>query len=162
MRQSIKFLHTLSSCGLIGALVAYMLVLWKAPQESVAQYADMREIISLIARYILVPSLGISLVSGLMSMMVHRPYQEKRWAWAKAFLGFAMFESTLAITQAKAIDAAELAAQIAKNENAEAAQKLLAEALHSEWNVLWAILAISAAQTALGVWRPKLELPKPA
>jgi len=36
MRQSIKFLHTLSSCGLIGALVAYMLVLWKAPQESVA------------------------------------------------------------------------------------------------------------------------------
>ena len=118
MRQSVKFLHTLSSCGLIGALVAYMLVLWKAPQESVAQYADMREIISLIARFILVPSLGISLVSGLMSMMVHKPYQERRWAWAKAFLGFAMFESTLAITQAKAIDAAELAAQIAKNENA--------------------------------------------
>jgi hypothetical protein len=162
MRQSIKFLHTLSSCGLIGALVAYMLVLWKAPQESVAQYADMREIISLIARTILVPSLGISLVSGLMSMMVHKPYQERRWAWAKAFLGFAMFESTLAITQAKAIDAAELAAQIAKNENLAEAQKLLAEALHSEWNVLWAILAISAAQTALGVWRPKLELPKPA
>ena len=162
MRQSVKFLHTLSSCGLIGALVAYMLVLWKAPQESLAQYADMREIISLIARFILVPSLGISLVSGLMSMMVHRPYQEKRWAWAKAFLGFAMFESTLAITQAKAIDAAELAAQIAKNENAEVAQKLLAEALHSEWNVLWAILAISAAQTALGIWLPKLELPKPA
>jgi hypothetical protein len=162
MRQTVKFLHTLSSCGLIGALVAYMLVLWKAPQESVAQYADLREIISLIARYILVPSLGISLVSGLLSMMVHRPYQEKRWAWAKAFLGFAMFESTLAITQAKAIDAAELAAQIAKGENAAAAQKLLAEALHSEWNVLWAILAISAAQTALGIWRPKLELPKPA
>ena len=162
MRQAIKFLHTLSSCGLIGALVAYMLVLWKAPQESVAQYADLREIISLIARYILVPSLGISLVSGLLSMMVHKPYQERRWAWAKAFLGFAMFESTLAITQAKAIDAAELAAQIAKNENVEAAQKLLGEALHSEWNVLWAILAISAAQTALGIWRPKLELPKPA
>jgi hypothetical protein len=148
MRQTVKFLHTLSSCGLIGALVAYLLVLWKAPQESVAQYADMREIISLIARYILVPSLGLSLVSG--------------WAWAKAFLGLAMFESTLAITQAKAIDAAELAAQIAKNENVAAAQQLLTEALHSEWNVLWAILAISAAQTALGIWRPKLELPKSA
>jgi hypothetical protein len=162
MRQAIKFLHTLSSCGLIGALVAYMLVLWKAPQESVAQYADLRDIISLIARYILVPSLGISLVSGLLSMMVHKPYQERRWAWAKAFLGLAMFESTLAITQAKAIDAAEFAAQIAKDENVEAAQKLLAEALQSEWNVLFAILAISAAQTALGIWRPKLELPKSA
>lgn len=162
MRQAVKFLHTLSSCGLIGALVAYLLLLWKAPQDSVAQYADLRETISLIARYILVPSLGLSLVSGLLSMMVHRPYQEKRWAWAKAFLGLAMFESTLAITQAKAIDAAELAAKIARNDNVQEAQSLLAEALHSEWNVLFAILAISAAQTALGIWRPKLELPKPA
>ena len=51
--------------GLIGALLAYMLVLWKAPQETVTQYADLREIISLIARFILVPSLGLSLVSGL-------------------------------------------------------------------------------------------------
>jgi Predicted integral membrane protein (DUF2269) len=162
MRQTVKFLHTLSSCGLIGALVAYILVLWKAPQESVAQYADMREIISLIARYILVPSLGISLVSGLLSMMVHKPYQHKRWAWAKAFLGLAMFESTLAITQAKAIDAATLAAQIAQGENVAATQILLSEAIHSEWNVLFAILAVSAAQMALGIWRPKLELPKPA
>ena len=160
MRQTVKFLHTLSSCGLIGALLAYMLVLWKAPQETVTQYADLREIISLIARFILVPSLGLSLVSGLLSMMVHRPYQEKRWAWAKAFLGLAMFESTLAITQAKAIDAAELAARIAKDDNAAGAQALLNEAIHSEWTVLIAILAISAAQTALGIWRPKLELPK--
>ena len=162
MRQTVKFLHTLSSCGLIGALVAYLLVLWKGPQDSAVQYADLREIISLIARYILVPSLGISLVSGLLSMMVHKPYQQKRWAWAKAFLGLAMFESTLAITQAKAIDAAEFAARIAKNDNAAAAQELLSEAIQSEWNVLFAILAISAVQTALGIWRPKLELPKPA
>ncbi len=160
MRQTIKFLHTLSSAGLIGALVAYLLVLWKAPQDSLAQYADLRETISLIARYILVPSLGLSLVSGLLSMMVHRPYQEKRWAWAKAFLGLAMFESTLAITQAKAIDAAELAARVAQGDGADKAQALLTEALHGEWNVLWAILAISCAQTALGIWRPKLELPK--
>ncbi len=162
MRQTIKFLHTLSSCGLIGALVAYLLILWRAPQDTLSQYADMRETISLICRFTLVPSLGLSLVSGLMSMMVHKPYQEKRWAWAKAFLGLAMFESTLAITQSKAIEAAEFAARMAAGNSVEEARQLLNEALHGEWNVLFAILAISCAQTALGIWRPKLELPKSA
>ncbi|MCX8499897.1 MAG: hypothetical protein ORN25_11065, partial [Caulobacteraceae bacterium] len=72
MRQSVKFLHTVSSCGLLGALIAYILVLWKAPQASVGQYADMRDVISLICRYLLVPSLALSLVTGLVAMIVHR------------------------------------------------------------------------------------------
>ena len=160
MRQAIKFLHTVSSCGLIGALLGHMLLLWRAPQATAEDYAMLREMISLIARFILVPSLGISLVTGLLAMLVHRQYQQKRWAWAKALLGLSMFEATLAVTQSKAVAAAELTARIAKGDNVLEAQRLLAEAIHSEWNVLYAILALSFAQTALGIWRPKLQLKK--
>jgi len=162
MRQAVKFLHTVSSCGLIGALLGHMLLLWRAPQATAEDYAMLREMISLIARLILVPSLGISLVTGLLAMLVHRQYQQKRWAWAKALLGLSMFEATLAVTQSKAVAAAELSARIAKGDNVLEAQRLLAEAIHSEWNVLYAILTLSLAQTALGIWRPKLQLKKTA
>lgn len=158
MRQSVKFLHILSSCGLIGALLGHMLILWHAPQATVAEYATSRETISQIARFILVPSLGISLVTGFLAMLVHRQYQQKRWAWAKALLGLSMFEATLAVTQSKAVAAAEFAARIARDENVIETQRLLAEAIHNEWNVLYAILALSLAQTALGIWRPKLQM----
>ena len=137
-----------------------MLLLWRAPQATAEDYAMLREMISLIARFILVPSLGISLVTGLLAMLVHRQYQQKRWAWAKALLGLSMFEATLAVTQSKAVAAAELSARIAKGDNVLEAQRLLAEAIHSEWNVLYAILALSLAQTALGIWRPRLKLKK--
>ena len=160
MRQAVKFLHTVSSCGLIGALLGHMLLLWRAPQATAEDYAMLREMISLIARFILVPSLGISLVTGLLAMLVHRQYQQKRWAWAKALLGLSIFEATLAVTQSKAVAAAELSARIAKGDNVLEAQRLLAEAIHSEWNVLYAILTLSLAQTALGIWRPKLQLKK--
>ena len=158
MRQSVKFLHTVSSCGLLGALIAYILVLWKAPQASVGQYADMRDVISLICRYLLVPSLALSLVTGLVAMIVHRQYQQKRWAWAKAALGLSMFESTLAVTQSKAHEAAGFAAQIAEGHDPEHAAMLLAQAIASEWTVLFAIFTLCLAQTALGIWRPRLKL----
>ena len=157
MRQSVKFLHTVSSCGLLGALIAYILVLWKAPQASVGQYADMRDVISLICRYLLVPSLALSLVTGLVAMIVHRQYQQKRWAWAKAALGLSMFESTLAVTQSKAHEAAGFAAQIAEGHDPEHAAMRLAQAIASEWTVLFAIFTLCLAQTALGIWRPRLE-----
>ncbi len=80
MRKFVKFLHTFASCGLIGALLGYLVVLIVAPQATAQAYADKRLIIQGISQYILLPSLGISLVSGLISMMVHRPFQELRWS----------------------------------------------------------------------------------
>lgn len=157
MKQAVKFLHTVSSCGLIGALLGHVLILWHAPQANIEQYATLRATIAQIAQYILVPSLGISLVTGLVALLVHNPYQSKHWVWVKAVLGFLMFESTLAITQSKAVAAADFASRIARGENVAETQRLLAEAIQSEWTVLYALLALSLAQTALGVWRPKLQ-----
>jgi Predicted integral membrane protein (DUF2269) len=154
MRKATKFLHTLSSCGLIGALFGYMIVLVYAPQDTALKYADMRQTISALCNYLLLPSLALALITGLLSMAVHPPYQEKRWAWVKALLGLSMFESTLAIIQSKANYAAKLSAQIASGaENSG----LLKTAIANEWTSLFAILALSIANIVLGVWRPRLH-----
>lgn len=155
MRKPLKILHTLATCGIVGALVSYMVVLIEAPQNTAAQYADVRQTIDAICRLILLPSLAVVLVSGLLAMAVHRPFQEMRWAWIKALLGIGMFESTLAIVQAKAKYAAEMAPKIAAGSESAAT---LAAALTSEWTSLGAILALSIANVVIGVWRPRFQL----
>jgi hypothetical protein len=154
MRKAVKILHSLASCGLIGGLAAYMVVLVWAPQGTAAQYADMRQVIAAISNYILVPSLGVALVTGLVAMMVQRAFQEMRWVWAKAVLGLAMFEATLAVIQGKANEGLSLAQKVAAGAETADALKV---ALSSEWTSLYAIMALSLAQVILGVWRPALK-----
>lgn len=152
-RKALKFLHTLASAGIVGALLAYGIVLLYAPQATAQQYADVRQIVSQLSNYLLLPSMGIALVTGLLSMAVHRPFQELRWVWVKALLGLLLFESTFAIVQSKATTAAALSAKIAAG---EAEQSALATALSTEWTSLGAILTLSVANFVLGVWRPRL------
>jgi hypothetical protein len=154
MRKTLKFLHTLASCGLIGGLAGYMIVLVHAPQETPAAYAAARQTIAAIGNYILVPSMGLAIFSGLMSMAVHRPFQERRWVWVKAALGIAMFEATLGLTQSKANEAAALAGRIARGEDHAGT---LAATLAYEWLALWVLMALSVANILLGVWRPILK-----
>jgi uncharacterized membrane protein len=154
MRQTVKLLHSLSSCGLIGALLGYMIVLLYAPQSTPAQYADARQIIDALCQYLLLPSLAISLISGLISMVVHKPFMDKAWVWFKALLGLGMFESTLAVINTKATYAAKISAQIAAG---TAEPNALDKALSNEWMALWVIMALSVANFVLGIWRPKLK-----
>ncbi len=153
MRRLLKFFHTLAACGLIGALLSYMIVLTYARHDTASTYADMRQTISALCSYLLLPSLGIALITGLLSMAVHKPFQEMRWAWVKALLGLSMFESTLAIIQSKANHAAKISAKIAAG---EADANALGNALHAEWITLGAIMVLSIANIVLGIWRPAL------
>lgn len=153
MRKPLKFLHSIASCGLIGALMCYGLALVYAPQDSPRAYADLRQTISLICNLLLLPSLGVALVTGLLAMVAHKAFLDTRWAWLKALLGLGMFEATFAIVQSKATTAAVEAGKIAAGAG-DAGE--LAAALSSEWRSLGAILALSLAQVALGVWRPRM------
>jgi len=159
MRKSLKFFHTLASCGMIGALLAYAIMLIAAPQGTPSAYADMRQTIALICNYLLMPSLGIALITGLLSMAVHRPFQDRRWVWVKALLGLLLFESTLAIIGSKADYAAEMSAKIAAG---EAQAEVLQAGLSQEWYSLGAILVLSVANIVLGVWRPPLRFARKA
>src|SRR5262245_61754201 len=113
MRKALKIVHTLAACGLIGAMLAYFLVLVFASQSTASAYADARMIISQLCDYLALPSMALAVVSGLLAMVVHRPFQNTRWAWLKALLGLSLFEATLAIVQAKATTAAALSAALA-------------------------------------------------
>ena len=154
MRKAMKFFHTMASCGLVGALLGYAVVLLTTPQATPSTYADMRATIAALCNFLLLPSLAVALVSGLLSMAVHRPFQELRWVWIKALLGISMFEATLAIVQSKANYAASIANKIA---NGEDRASDLAVALTYEWHALGAIFALSVANIVLGVWRPVLK-----
>lgn len=153
MRKALKFLHTLASCGLIGALAGYAIVLIYAPQATASTYADVRHTITALCDYLLLPSLAVALVTGLLSMAVHQPFQDQRWVWVKALLGLSMFEATLGIIQSKAATAAIISAKIAAG---DAEPGALATAIASEWMSLGAIAALSVANIVLGVWRPRL------
>lgn len=158
MRKALKMLHTIAACGLIGGLGCYMLLLIAAPQETPAAYADLRQSISAISNYVLLPSLAIALVTGLLSMVVHTPFLDKGWVWIKALLGFLMFKSVLLLVGATAGHAARVAEKIASG---EAAAAVLDKSLVQEWTALWAVMALSIANVVLGVWRPRRIFPSP-
>lgn len=159
MRKALKFLHTLGASAYAGALLAYAVVLIHTPQATPRAYADMRATIDAICSFILVPSLGVVLVSGLLAMAAHRPFLELRWVWVKAALGIGAFEGTLVIVSGGARRAAELAADIAAGKADPAA---MPAAVASEWGGLIAIGALAVANVVLGVWRPTLRKALPA
>ncbi|WP_306119459.1 MULTISPECIES: DUF2269 family protein [unclassified Roseitalea] len=151
MRKTLKILHTLGSCGLIGGLGAIMVILLVAPQDTPGAYADMRQTISAVSTWVLVPSLGVALVSGLLAMSVHAPFADKGWVWLKAAMGILMFKGVLTVIVAEANYTAALAERIARGEALAAA---LETELAYEWAALWTVMALSVANVVLGVWRP--------
>lgn len=156
MRKAVKILHTLGSCGLVGALLGAVALMAFAPQDTPEAYLQMRQSVAALSDYILLPSIGLVLASGLLSMVVHTPYMNKGWALAKAGLGILMFKGGLHIVGAHGDHAATI-------EKAMAAGPVPPEALNGalpyEGLMMGTILAVSLANIVLGVWRPKFVRP---
>ena len=112
MRRTLKFLHTLGAIGLTGALAAQIVLLSRLPAPgSLAEYAALRGAMGALAEWILLPSLGITLVSGLLAMSMTHAFHNAGWAWLKLALGVSMFEGTLITVQGPAQKEAELSAR---------------------------------------------------
>lgn len=154
MRKTIKILHTIASAGLIGGLGCYMILLVAGPQTTLSVYADLRQSIALISNSVILPSMALALVTGLISMIVHRPFRDKGWVWVKALLGILMFKGVLTVISAKADYAATVAHRIAVG---DAPQDALESLLAMEWGTLIIVTVIAVANIVLGVWRPKLS-----
>lgn len=153
MRKTLKILHTLAASGLIGGLGCYMILLMMAPEGTPEAYADLRQSIAMISNYVLLPSLAIGVISGLLSMVVHRPFLDKRWVWLKAALGILMFKGVLTVVGAKADHAAVVSREIA---NGASSSDVLETALVQEWWTLVVVMALSIANVVIGIWRPRL------
>ena len=155
LRKALKFLHSLASCGLSGALAGYMILLVQAPQATAADYAALRGAIAALSHYLLAPSLALALFTGLVAMAVHQPFLGLRWVWAKALMGIGLFEGSLSLIGAKADHAAVLARRIASG---EAEPEVMDAVIAHEWQTLAILTALCVANILLGVWRPGLRL----
>ena len=152
-RKLVKIVHTLSAIAYAGGIAGYLFVLMGAPEPTeIGQLLTMRTSIDFLVSWLIVPGMLVVLVSGLVSMMVHTPFMEQGWVLLKALAGVLVFEATLASIDAPAKRAMHAA------ERAAAGEFDLAELsgmIHDEWMALWVLLALSAANVVLGIWRPR-------
>jgi hypothetical protein len=147
-RRSLKALHQIAAIGGGGGLAACLVIGMTANVASPAEFVAARQSIAAIARYVLLPSLAVVLVTGMLAIAATRAFHDAGWAWVKALLGLSVFEATL-LTIGASSRQAELAA-------AATDPGLLASLLHSERNTLWLLLGLSVANVVLAVWRPRL------
>jgi hypothetical protein len=154
LRRLVKFLHTMGAIGLMGAMACLIVLLSFVPAPaSLSEYALLRATMAAIATWIFLPSLGLTLIAGLLAMGINRAYHNAGWAWIKLFSGLLVFEWGLAAIQGPMQQEAELSARAVAHEIDPAT---LGASLGAEWNSLWIMLAIATANVILGIWRPRL------
>ena len=154
MRRLLKFLHTVGAIGMAGAmaclLVLLALALAPAPSQA-AEYAALYGAMGKIAGWVLFPSLGLTLVSGLLAMAATRAYQNAGWALIKLATGVLVFEAGFAGVVGPLQEEAERSAQALQRGTA------LVETSGAVAGTIWVLMAIAAVNVALGVWRPRMR-----
>ncbi|MGU3542156.1 hypothetical protein [Methylobacterium sp. A52T] len=159
MRRLLKFLHTMGSAGLLGAMASLVVMLSLAPAPSaLTGYAAMRGAMGAVATWIFLPALAVTLMSGLLAMALNRAFLNAGWAWVKLATGVLMFEGGLVYVQGPMKQEAEQSARALAGLVDPA---VLAVSLTGERGTLWVLLAVATANVALGIWRPRiLRIPR--
>ena len=152
MKKLIKFLHEIGSIGFTGAVAVQMVLVSMTPEPTdLARYALMRQAIAEVGTWLLFPSVGILVVSGLLAIMINRAFHDVGWVWLKLLLGVSVFEGTLVAVHGPAQRAADKAAAALAGELDPA----LLGSGHNEWMALWVMMFVALTNIALGVWRPR-------
>lgn len=158
LRHLLKLLHTVGAIGLLGSMATMLVILADItlPTQSLEIYVSQRTIMANIAEWLLLPSLGLTLVAGLFSMAFVKGFHNAGWAWLKLATGVVMFEGTLLGIQGPMEAEAELARRVlASGEGAAVAQ--LAVNLSSEWGSLWVLGFVAMVNVVVGIWRPRFQ-----
>ncbi len=146
MRRLLKFLHTLGAAGLTGGLAALAVAIVLAPPPmSAAGAAPWWEAMAKIAAWVIGPSMVLTVVAGLLAIAATPAFHDAGWAWAKAATGVLILEGCLHVLGP---------IQEASKHGADPGG--VAVLLKAEGGTLWVLLAVSVANIALGVWRPRL------
>lgn len=154
MRRLLKFLHTMGSAGLLGAMASLVVMLSLAPAPSaLAGYTATRGAMGAVATWIFLPALAVTLMSGLLAMALNRAFLNAGWAWVKLATGVLMFEGGLVYVQGPMKQEAE---QSARALTGLVDPAVLAVSLAGERGTLWVLLAVATANVALGIWRPRI------
>ena len=156
MRHGLKFLHTMGSIGLLGSMACLLVLLAHAPPPatSLASYALVRGAMGDVATWIFFPSLGVTLVAGLLALAFNRAYHSAGWALAKLATGILIFESGFVGVLGPMQEEAEQSARALAGQVDPAT---LAVSLGSERGTLWVLVAVATLNVALAVWRPRFR-----
>jgi hypothetical protein len=144
----------MGAIGLMGAAGCLIVLMGVAPPPtSLASYAAMRAAMAAIAAWIYLPSLGLTLIAGLLAIAANHVYQNAGWAWAKLATGVLMFEgSMIGVLGPLQDEAKRSAAALAGHVDGST---LTASGTGGP-NALWGLLAVMTANVVLGIWRPRL------
>ncbi len=156
-RRVLKFLHTVAAAGLTGAIAALAIVMIVAPSAAgTAGYVPLMIPMVKIAGWLVTPSMVLTVVTGLLAMLANPAFYEAGWVWAKAATGVVLLEGSLHVLGPLQEEAKRAGAVLAGGPDAASLTTLFS----SEANTLWVLLAVSVANIALGVWRPRfIRLP---
>jgi hypothetical protein len=153
MRRLLKFLHTAGAVGLMGSMVSLLVLTAYVPAPAeLAEYARMRAAMGAIAVYVFFPSLGLTILSGLVSLALNRAWLEQGWTLGKLGVGLLMFEGGLVAVAGAMRHEASLAADALAGKMPVAE---LGQWLDKEGTVLIFLTAVSLIAIALGIWRPR-------
>ncbi|MDX2257663.1 MAG: hypothetical protein NW205_01985 [Hyphomicrobiaceae bacterium] len=158
MRRILKLLHTIGAIGLTGSMAALLVMTVYAPApgagepSALAEYARYRAAMSGVATYLFFPSLGLTILSGLVSLSLNRAWVDQGWALGKLGVGLLMFEGGLIAIAGAMRKEAELSAQAVRG---DVGAGELGAWLDKEPMVLVFLIAISLIAVALGIWRPR-------
>ena len=154
MRRLMKFLHTIGAIGLMGAMACLIVLLGFVPKPtSLPEYAMMTAAMGGVVTWVFFPSLALTLIAGLLAIALNRAFHSAGWAWAKLATGILVFEWGFTAILGPLQEEAEASARALSGEIDLAT---LAASLGAERNSLWVLLAVAAANVALGIWRPRL------
>lgn len=144
----------MGAIGLMGSMATLLVMLGVAPPPtSLAGYALIRGAMGAVATWIFFPSLGLTLVAGLLAIGLNRGYHNAGWAWVKLATGILVFEGSFAGVLGPMQDEAERSAGALAGQVDPAT---LAGSPGAERNTLWLLLAVATANVVLGIWRPRL------
>lgn len=150
LRLGAKTVHDVASIAFGGALAACLVINLTANLAAPGEFLAARQVFASIAKYILVPSMAVVVLSGLLALAATRGYRDAGWAWLKALLGLSVFQATLLVVGS----ADKQAAMTAAAADPSALQALL----RSERITLWLLLALSVLNVVLAVWRPRMTI----
>ncbi len=151
LRRLLKVFHTLAAAGFAGGLAALLVVVLVAPAASDPGHGALTAVMAKVAAWVVGPSMVLTVVSGLLSMAANPAFYEAGWVWVKAATGILVLEGGLHVLGPIQEEAKRAASLVAGAPD----PKALAQLMASEGNTMWVLLAVSAANIALGVWRPR-------
>ncbi len=138
----------------MGALAALAVVVVLAPASlNTAGYLPLIMAMAKIAAWLIGPSMVLTVISGLLSMAVTAAFHDAGWVWAKAATGVLILEGGLHVMGPIQEEAKRGATALAGAPDPASVTRLLS----SEGATIGLLLAVSAANIALGVWRPRFR-----